>query len=136
MKKITLILSLFVVACSKPVTNTDRAIQSAQAYLKDADNKNIEYSKLDSVIDYQDDVLRQIAEAQRQLLIAHDSLKYKQLFDSLQAAPKIKYYIINYSNKTTSASTWQMLVMDTAFKVIKAHNPDGSTDINSNNSSK
>jgi len=134
MKKITPLLLLFTVACTKPITNTDRAILSAQAYLKSSENKNTEYSKLDSVIDYKDDVLRKMAEAQRQLLIAHDSVKYKHQFDSLQAAPKTKYYIINYTNKTASPSIWQMLVMDTAFKIIKAHNPDGSTDINNNSS--
>ena len=99
-------------------------MQAAQAYLKITDAKNIEFSKLDSVADYTDDVLRALAETQRQLLLTHDTLIYQHKYDSLLATSKTKYYIINYLNKTnnSSVSTWQMLVIDTTFKIKTATN--------------
>jgi hypothetical protein len=124
MKKTILILSLFVFACSKPITNKDKVMQAAQAYLKINDAQNIEFSKLDSVIDYADDILRQIAETQRQLLLKNDTVANQKKYSTLLASPKTKYYVINYINKSINASTksWQMLVMDTTFKVKTATN--------------
>lgn len=100
-------------------------MQAAQAYLKITNLQNIEFSKLDSVIDYNDDVLRQIAETKRRLLInGADTVKIKHQYDSLLATPKTKYYVINYLDKIKNAATgnWQMLVMDTAFKIRNATN--------------
>ncbi|HXD94678.1 MAG TPA: hypothetical protein VNX01_15840 [Bacteroidia bacterium] len=124
MKKTILILSLFVFACSKPISNKDKVMQAAQAYLKINDAQNIEFSKLDSVIDYADDILRQIAETQRQLLLKNDTVANQKKYSTLLASPKTKYYVINYINKSINASTksWQMLVMDTTFKVKTATN--------------
>jgi hypothetical protein len=124
MKKNILVLSLFVFACSKPISNKDKVMQAAQTYLKITDAQNIEFSKLDSVIDYADDVLRQIAETQRQLLLKQDTVENQKKYNNLLALPKTKYYVINYINKSIDASTkgWQMLVMDTTFKVKTATN--------------
>jgi len=99
-------------------------MQAAQAYLKINDAQNIEFSKLDSVIDYADDILRQIAETQRQLLLKNDTVANQKKYSTLLASPKTKYYVINYINKSINASTksWQMLVMDTTFKVKTATN--------------
>ena len=99
-------------------------MQAAQAYLKITDPQNIEFSKLDSVVDYADDVLRQIAETKRQLLLQQDTVQNQKKYNALLASPKTKYYVINYINKSKNASTgnWQMLVIDTTFKIKTATN--------------
>jgi len=124
MKKTILLLSLIVFACSKSVTNKDRVMQAAQVYLKITDAQSIQFSKLDSVSDYADGVLRQIAETQRQLLLKQDTVENQKKYDALLTSPKTKYYVINYINKSKNATTngWQMLVMDTTFTVKTATN--------------
>jgi hypothetical protein len=124
MKKTILLLSLIVFACGKSITNKDRVMQAAQAYLKITDAQSIQFSKLDSVSDYADGVLRQIAETQRQLLLKQDTVENQKKYNALLTLPKTKYYVINYINKSKNATTngWQMLVMDTTFTVKTATN--------------
>ena len=124
MKKTILLLSLFTFACAKTISTQDKVMQAAQAYLKITDAQNIEFSKLDSVVDYADDVLRQIAETKRQLLLKQDTVQNQKKYNALLASPKTKYYVINYINKSknTSTNNWQMLVIDTTFKIKTATN--------------
>ena|SRR6185312_14830113 len=119
MKKYILLLSVFATACSKPITNKDRAMQTVQTFLKITDVQQIQFSELDSVIDYPNNILRQMAEAQRQLLLTHDTLAYKKQHDLLLTTPKSKYYIINYlvKQKSTSPLEWKMIIMDSTFKI-------------------
>ena len=94
-------------------------MQATCTHLKVTNAQNIEFSKLDSVIDYNNDILLKMALIQQQLLLKHDTLKNRKTYDSLSATPKTKYYIIQYldKTKTNAASNWQMLVMDTTFKI-------------------
>jgi hypothetical protein len=116
-KKLILLLPIILFACGKPHGNYQKAMQAAQTYLKTNDNSKIEFSPLDSVIDYPDDVLRKLALTKQQLMMKHDTLKNKTLYDSLTTAAKTKYYVIRYLNKQSNTNTWQMLVMDTTFKI-------------------
>src|ERR1700756_1782292 len=119
MKKIGLIitLSLIIFACSKPtpLSRRDKAIQAAKAYFKMDSTKPPEFSKLDSVIDYLDEHLLQIAQAKQQLMLKQDTLAAQKRYDSLLALPKTKYYVINYLDITSN--NWHMVVMDTTFKI-------------------
>ena len=118
MKKVILILSLFIVACSQAPSNRDKAMQAVQSFLKKTDSTKIQFSGLDSVVDYPDPILRQMMEAKRLLLMKQDTVKNHRLYDSLLTTPKKKYYVISYLDKTsnTQGGIWQMLVMDSTFK--------------------
>ena len=118
MKKIILLLPFFLLACSQPLSNRDKAIQTVKALLKKTDNTKTEFSQLDSVVDYPDYILRQMMEAKRLVMIKQDTLKNKNLYDSLLTTPKNKYYVISYLDKSTNTSdgTWQMVVLDSTFK--------------------
>jgi len=118
LKKTILLLPFFLLACSQPLSNRDKAIQTVKALLKKTDNTKTEFSQLDSVVDYPDYILRQMMEAKRLIMIKQDTLKNKNLYDSLLTKAKNKYYVISYLDKSTNKSdgTWQMVVLDSAFK--------------------
>ena len=119
MKKLFLLLPILLAACNSPQGNYKNALEAAKKYLRVNDRTKIEFSPLDSVIDYPNDVLRKLALTKQQLMMKHDTLKNKILYDSLITTAKKKYYVIRYLSKqcNPNSTTWQMLVMDTAFKI-------------------
>jgi PBP1b-binding outer membrane lipoprotein LpoB len=144
MKKTIILFSIFIVACSKPLTNRDKAIEVIKEYVKAnnlADYENIEYSKLDSAYEYPDTLdikieqLRGLIAAEQQddsMLIQTDTndteikntiAQYKKTLNSLLATPKQKHYYISDKNRTKNKmGTLEVNTinyeMDTTFKII------------------
>lgn len=84
MKKAILLLSVFIMACSKPTSNHDKAIQAIQQYVKanfpNPDSyQNIKYGSLDSAYEYPDTLDIQIEDLREAILIEHQA-------DSVQSA--------------------------------------------------
>ena len=84
MKKVILLLSVFVMACNKPTDNRDKAILSIQQYVKTnfpypASYQNIKYGSLDSAYEYPDTLDIQIEDLREAILIEHQA-------DSVQSA--------------------------------------------------
>jgi hypothetical protein len=83
-KKVILLLSVFIMACSKPTGNRDKAILSIQQYVKTNfpypdSYQNIKYGKLDSAYEYPDTLDIQIEDLREAILIEHQA-------DSVQSA--------------------------------------------------
>jgi hypothetical protein len=85
-KKLIILISLFVIACSKPQTNSDKAILAIQQYVKNnlpnVDYKSIAYSKLDSGYEYPDTLDIQIENLREAILIEHQADSVKQAVEA------------------------------------------------------
>ena len=83
MKKAILLLSFFMMACNKPTSNRDKAIQAIQQYVKtnfpNPDSyQNIKFGVLDSAYEYSDTLDMQIEDLREAILIEHqaDSVQF------------------------------------------------------------
>ena len=92
MKKAILLLSVFIMACNKPTSNRDKAIQAIQQYVKTNfpypdSYQNIKFSNLDSAYEYPDTLDIQIEDLREAILIEHqaDSIE-KNIKAQMQAA--------------------------------------------------
>jgi len=82
-KKIILLLSIFTMACNKPQSNQDKAVQAIQQYVKknfpNPDSyQNISYGKLDSDYEYPDTLDIKIEDLREAILIEHQADSVKQ----------------------------------------------------------
>jgi hypothetical protein len=82
-KKFILLLSIFTVACNKPQSNQDKAIQAIQQYVKKNfpypdSYQNISYGKLDSGYEYPDTLDIKIEDLREAILIERQADSVKQ----------------------------------------------------------
>ena len=102
MKKAILLLSVFIMACNKPTSNRDKAIQAIQQYVKTNfpyhdSYQNIKYGSLDSAYEYPDTLDIQIEDLREAILIGHQA-------DSVQSAIRAQLSQMGVNNQKNDSN--------------------------------